>query len=702
MKVSVISSAAVRAVLLLLAALLLYDAAAEFYNVALGTGTLAGGFSLKWGLAFLVFVAFCLTCLALAILALWQPSTLHRIYDGLTRGRIRLRAFRWVIAAILLLLPVWFLQYSPWGIVFSKTYTRLLIWALVVASAAFFIETSASRVWSWDSILIALLLSGACFIAFVPFGAVTGYPFALGWSEGNRLWDYSLAFASHLYAYPPSDPPSAYLEPGRQLVGALPFLLPHVSITMERAWLAVLDVLPYLLLGLLAFRPHQKPRGASWVLAGIWGFMFLSQGPIHPPLLVCAAMVAIAWGGPLWLSVPLLLASGYFAEISRFTWIFAPAIWIVMLEFGSAATNGNRMLGRTWMRSAALGVAGLFGSLLLPRLLGLFHWDLGIHSSASGAASGGVSVSTVTSAASSQALLWYRLFPNATYGSGILLGLALAAGPLLALLVYLSFNDWNLNLWQRAALVLPSLLFLAVGLVISTKIGGGGDLHNMDMFLIGLLFAAALAWRSSGALWVRSVSSSRLLLQTLLILVIALPAFQPLMSLSPISFAGDENWLMTLTGAARPRDLGSLPSDEATASDLGKLQAAVRTAQAKGDVLFMDQRQLLTFGYLQDVSLIPEYEKKQMMDEALSGNRAYFDPFYKDLAAHRFSLVISDPLRTPIRGSDYGFGEENDAWVKWVTKPVLCYYEEQDTLTDVHVELLAPRKVPIDCTGVLP
>jgi hypothetical protein len=80
----------------------------------------------------------------------------------------------------------------------------------------------------------------------------------------------------------------------------------------------------------------------------------------------------------------------------------------------------------------------------------------------------------------------------------------------------------------------------------------------------------------------------------------------------------------------------------------------------------------------------------------------YFDAFYKDLAAHRFSLIVSDPMRTPIRGSDYGFGEENDAWVKWVTKPVLCYYEERDTLTNVHVELLAPRKVPIDCTGSLP
>jgi hypothetical protein len=116
----------------------------------------------------------------------------------------------------------------------------------------------------------------------------------------------------------------------------------------------------------------------------------------------------------------------------------------------------------------------------------------------------------------------------------------------------------------------------------------------------------------------------------------------------------------------------------------------------------MDQRQLLTFGYIQNVKLVSEYEKKLMMDEALSSNTAYFQPFYKDLASHRFSLIISDRLRTPIKDSDYGFGEENNTWVKWVAKPVLCFYEEKDTLTDVGVEMLVPRQDPHDCSNILP
>ena len=45
--------------------------------------------------------------------------------------------------------------------------------------------------------------------------------------------------------------------------------------------------------------------------------------------------------------------------------------------------------------------------------------------------------------------------------------------------------------------MIPMIAFLIVGLIISTKIGGGGDLHNMDMFLVGLVFVAALAWNGA-------------------------------------------------------------------------------------------------------------------------------------------------------------------------------------------------------------
>jgi len=137
-----------------------------------------------------------------------------------------------------------------------------------------------------------------------------------------------------------------------------------------------------------------------------------------------------------------------------------------------------------------------------------------------------------------------------------------------------------------------------------------------------------------------------------------------------------------------------LPSQDLAEQYIEDIQHTVDVASLQGEVLFIDQRQLLTFGYIKNVNLVPDYEKKYMMDQAMAGNAPYFVQFYRDLASHRFSLIISDPLFLVEQGGDYSFGEENDAYVKWVSRPLLCYYEIKDTLTEVRVQYLVPRQGP--------
>ena len=244
------------------------------------------------------------------------------------------------------------------------------------------------------------------------------------------------------------------------------------------------------------------------------------------------------------------------------------------------------------------------------------------------------------------------------------------------------------------------LAFLIVGLVVSTKIGGGGDLHNLDMFLVGLLLTSAFLWHAAGESLFDGQDILPRWLAGFTVLGLLLPVSGALMSLHPISFASDADWISVLVGADRPRDLGSLPDQRTIETSLRQIRAAV--AEAAVPVLFMDQRQLLTFGYVPVVVLVPDYEKKRVMDEALSGNATYFEAFYQDLANRRFGLIVSSPLRTPIKDSQYGFGEENNAWVDWVARPLLCYYQELDTLNEVKVELLVPREDKPACDSVLP
>ncbi len=619
-----------KSILFLLITGMLAGASVEFYNVSWGTGTLLGEFSLKWGMAFLLFVGFCILCLVAAGFVLWDKHKTEPLLRRLVTLRERMGRFRWLAAIVVLILPIWFFQYSPWGVVFSKPYTRLLIWCLTILLLAFFLSQDSDNACTWPGILIGAVLCGAGFVLTNPLGTVTSYPFSLGWSEGNRLWDYSLLFGKQLYVFPPKDPPSAYLDLGRQLVGGLPFLIPHLSVGVERFWIALMEILPYLLLGWLAFRPAEKTGNLSWILAGVWSFMFLNQGPIHAPLLVCAILVVFAWRKPLWAAIPLVAIAGYFALVSRTTYVFAPAMWVVMLEFGGAILDKGRVGPSVWGRSISLGLAGLLGGFG-TQMITAFQSTILIAARGGTVAAGvkaaaGVAATTVTATATNQPLLWYRLFPNATYGYGILFGLLVAVGPLLIILFFQAAHDWKLNLLQKLSIILPLAAFLVVGLIVSTKIGGGGDLHNMDMFLIGLIFSAAIAWRAKGAQWVASIQKETIWMQAALLLLIVIPAYQPLMALRPLSFAQDANWLAVLADAKKPKDLGSLPSDQAIQSNLLELRGAVKTAEGQGDVLFLDQRQLLTFGYIENVTLVPEYEKKQMMDQALSSNANYFKP----------------------------------------------------------------------------
>jgi len=158
-----------------------------------------------------------------------------------------------------------------------------------------------------------------------------------------------------------------------------------------------------------------------------------------------------------------------------------------------------------------------------------------------------------------------------------------------------------------------------------------------------------------------------------LVLAVMLPVLREMVTAAPIQF----------------------PSREKNEAALSAIQDAVAKAEQEGEVLFLDQRQLLTFGYVQDVVLVPEYEKKRMMDQAMADNETYFRDFYEDLAAHRFSLIISEPLAVRWQGEEYHFGNENDAWVKWVSVPVLCYYQAGETFQDVGVQTLVPREEPL-------
>jgi hypothetical protein len=121
----------------------------------------------------------------------------------------------------------------------------------------------------------------------------------------------------------------------------------------------------------------------------------------------------------------------------------------------------------------------------------------------------------------------------------------------------------------------------------------------------------------------------------------------------------------------------------------------------EGEVLFLDQRQLLTFGEVAGVPLVMDYELKDVVNQAMASNQAFFEGFYQDLARGRFSLIVSPPIETELRGRAHPFGEEDDAQVLYLYRPLLEYYEPVIRLDEVSIWLLRPRQ-PSDVSALLP
>jgi hypothetical protein len=248
-------------------------------------------------------------------------------------------------------------------------------------------------------------------------------------------------------------------------------------------------------------------------------------------------------------------------------------------------------------------------------------------------------------------------------------------------MVYLIRNEfWKTTFWQRIAMFLGLGVMLVVGVVASAKVGGGTDLHNMDMFLVGLLLVAAIGWEGGLATRFHGLLGGSATVRWLLVSMVLIPAFLPM-------------------AGGKPLDL---PSQERTQFVLQRIQDKVRCARQYGEVLFMDQRQLLTFGLMGDLPLVVEYEKKYVMNQALSEDEDYFEKFREDLAGGRFSLIVSEREAVRFKDADLAslgdsLVEENNAWVTWVTIPLLHYYETAGEFKDVAVELFMPIERDFDC-----
>ncbi|MCZ2127921.1 MAG: hypothetical protein LC099_09145 [Anaerolineales bacterium] len=604
----------------------------------------------KWiGLIFVFAIA--------ALIALWLSfsSALQRLadkIDSLTERPLNFVRAAFCVALILVgFVSVWVFRFVVFGSFLPQATPILWIFLWASLLQTFGLKFLLKKNWQ-TTFAFVLLTQGLLYQTSGIFSAVSADPFSIGYSEAGRHYYASLFFAQKLYGIKTAFP---FLHPSRYFLLSLPFLIDGLPLWAHRLWQALLWFV--LTLGAaLSLARFARVRGWARFFLVAWAFLFFFQGAVyyHLQAMTILILAGVSSNAPRRSWIFILLAS-LWAGVSRVNWFPVPAmlaIAIYLLE-----TPLNKKGWGYWRTPLFWGASGFIAALFS-------QW---LYIQISGNADAAAFASSFTSD-----LIWTRLLPNETYPLGILLGSLLVSAPLffaLRQIIRGNINALHPLRWLTLGGLL-TVLFVG-GAVVSVKIGGGGDLHNMDAFLVLLATLSAAFWAKRVAAEENASAQWNALGWNAAFLAL----------LIPLGFA--------LGQMGFPSAYDSKIAD----ADIRQLQAAL---QNDGEILFVTERQLLTFGYLKNVALTTDYEQSELMEMAMSHNRPYLEKYYADLQNRRFALIVAESQKFAVR-TDGAFAEEDAAWVRYVGAPLLCNYEPILSLTSNNLQIYEPRSAAAPC-----
>lgn len=510
----------------------------------------------------------------------------------------------------------------------------------------------------WIALIAIVLCQSTLHLLLVYWPRVTDYPFAMGWSETSRFYFPSLFLSETVYG---REYPWPILHPTLHLLLAPPYLF-DAPLWFHRFWQVAIR---YLLVGAvvpaLMTRLSIPGRATRW-LVGLWMFLFLFMGPVYFHLTIPVILVLIGFSPDddrrTWIAV--ILAS-IWCGWSRLNWYPMPGMIAAVLYLMEVPYRGKNLLSYL-LKPALWFVAGTATAYLSQR----------VYIALSGIPESGIFYTSLASD-----LLWYRLLPNASYFLGILPGALLASLPVwltMYIVIRSRKSDWHPI---RLLLIVAALLILFLGgLVVSLKIGGGANLHNMDAYFSMLLIVFAY-------------------------LVFA--RYQPENggAAEPVAL----HWLLIFALIVMPAwsylqfNIGRAPGDSARAQDvLGQLQARVdQVNEQGGEILFITQRHLISMHMLEGVTLIPEYEREDLMEIAMANDLQHIQTFREDMEKQRFALIVVDPLNFNVLSRQRSFAEENNVWVTRIMKHILCNYREEMVFPADEIALYVPQEGARQC-----
>ena len=613
----------------------------------------------KWFLLLIVIAAMGLFATFLLALT-WRKSyeKLGASYDAfLSRGK----KLKWILfllfGASLLLLPLLVLHPYLGSLLGRLLWIKFFFFLLISFFAASLLRASLELSWE-ESLAIATLGQLLIYRLILEALYISNYPFALGWTRDSRYYDASRFFSERYYGQELTRP---LINPSLYMLLSVPFIFGKLPILINRGWSVILTLGLSWVVAIKSFplsgKMLRKSKGG--ILFAIWIFLYLLTGSVYAhlllPTLIIFAFVSTENNRVSWIAI---IIASIWAGVSRINWFPVPAMLAALIYLLETKVPEKKNILKYYSLPAAWFFVGTLSALLSKIAYGYLSGN---------AERWGLFPSL------SSYMLWYRLLPNSTYALGILGGALLLSAPLLILIFVIRPKNWHPIRWLGIFLAIL-VLFLG-GLVVSVKIGGGADLHNMDAYLISLLLVGTTLFARE--FWLDS-APKHLRVEKLI----------PVFSVGILVLA----WFI-LHGA------GSVGYDKVgTDAVLNDLQAQSTHVASQGDeVLYISQRHLLAVGLIENIPLVADYENNFLMEMAMSQNRAYLDGFHDDLRHQKFGLIVLSPQSGVLVGEERSFGAENNVWVRKVTRPLWCYYELLIAYEGVPIELYVPRAESTIC-----
>jgi hypothetical protein len=555
---------------------------------------------------------------------------------------------------VLFVLPITvygFLNLTGWQLLVLRVPIDILLFGHLGLLGAIFLS-GTGKVRPLEALLISFSIYGLALWVLYWAPDVQAYPLALGWSETTWFYDASLFVSRRIYGF---RAPFSSLHPSRYLLQAVPFLIGNLPLWLHRLWQVLLWVV-ISLAGGIALSRRIKPVN-RWLALGLvaWFTLFGFQGPVYYHLMVVIIIILLSFDkARLSRSLLFVVVASIWAGISRVNW-FPMAGMLAATLYLLEKPQEDESFWAYWcwpVLSVLLGLAIAFGTQAVYIVI-----------------SGRPPGDFVTSFQSP--LLRYRLFPNEAFGDGIVILLLIAVLPVILVMLWNLLP--NLKAWRPLRLLgLLSILvaLLTTGLIVSMKIGGGNNLHNLDAFMVFLAIAAAYTFFKR---FIPDVSQRMTPQKTPMMLII-------LLGLIPSLFLLDHM-----------RPYGTWDREGAW-DDIQQIQALIdQWAATEGEVLFIQDRHMLSFGMIEGVQLVPEYEKVFLMEMAMAGNQAYLQNFRLDLASHRFDLIVVETQNLGYKPASEPFSEENNAWFVHVAIPIDQYYRAIFDSPQSGISVMVPK-----------